>query len=283
MSSIELEGGFNYGVGMQVDGSVAVVTGAGGGIGAGIARALVASGAKVVLTDLNEDGVSEVAASLPSDSAVFASGDAGSVEHIDEVVRLAESTFGPVDFYFANAGIGGGPGLQATEEQWDAAFNVNVMAHVRAAKRLVPGWVERGNGYFVSTASAAGLLTQLGSSTYAVTKHAAVGFSEWLSATYGTRGVKVSCLCPMGVDTNLLRPNEPAPAGSNEELMQRAVTSAGRVLTTDEVATAVLDAIADERFLILPHPEVLDMYRHKGTDYDRWLRGMQRYQSTLMS
>ena len=267
---------------MQVDGKVAVITGAGGGIGAGLARALVAGGAKVVLTDIDKDAVAGVAASLPSDTVAFASGDAGSDDHIEEVVTLAESTFGPVDYYFANAGIGGGPGLQATDEQWDAALNVNILAHVRAARRLVPGWVERGGGYFVSTASAAGLLTQLGSATYSVTKHAAVGFAEWLSATYGTRGVKVSCLCPMGVDTNLLRPKEQAPAGSDEALMQRAVTSAGRVLTTDEVATAVLDAIADERFLILPHAEVLDMYRHKGSDYDRWLRGMQRYQNTLM-
>ncbi|MBD0023878.1 SDR family NAD(P)-dependent oxidoreductase [Gordonia pseudamarae] len=267
---------------MRINGAVAVVTGAGGGIGAAIARALVDGGARVVLTDINGDAVARVAADLPPDAVALASGDAGADEHIDEVVALAENTFGPVDFYFANAGIMGAPGLHATDAQWDAALNVNVLAHVRAARRLVPGWVERGSGYFISTASAAGLLTQLGSATYSVTKHAAVGFAEWLSVTYGAQGVKVSCLCPMGVDTALLRPSE-APTDAEQALMQRAVTTAGRVLTADEVAAVVLAAIVEEHFLILPHAEVLDMYRHKGSDYDRWLRGMQRYLSALTS
>merc|ERR1711969_3839 len=155
------------------------------------------------------------------------------------------------------------------------------MSHIRAARRLVPEWVERGAGYFVSTASAAGLLTQLGSATYSVTKHAAVGFAEWLNVTYGDRGVRASCLCPMGVDTKLLRPDD-TPADEGAMLMQRAVETAGRVLTTTEVADVVVEALDDERFLILPHPEVLEMYRHKGADYDRWLRGMRRYQQGLV-
>jgi len=146
---------------------------------------------------------------------------------------------------------------------------------------LVPGWVRRGEGYFVSTASAAGLLTQLGGATYAVTKHAAVGFAEWLNITYGDQGVRVSCLCPMGVDTKLLYAGEQSgdPQG---DLATRAVTTAGEVLEPAAVADEVLAAIDDERFLILPHPAVLEMYRHKATDYDRWLRGMRRYQRGLL-
>ncbi|MEJ8668103.1 SDR family oxidoreductase [Streptomyces sp. MS1.AVA.1] len=124
------------------------------------------------------------------------------------MVDLAESTFGPVDLYFANAGIAGAPGLDASEQDWDHSIDVNLRAHIRAARLLVPGWLERGEGYFVSTASAAGLLTQIGSATYAVTKHAAVAFAEWLSVTYGDRGVRVSCLCPMGVNTKLLYSGE---------------------------------------------------------------------------
>jgi NAD(P)-dependent dehydrogenase (short-subunit alcohol dehydrogenase family) len=145
----------------------------------------------------------------------------------------------------------------------------------------VPTWVERGEGYFVSTASAAGLLTQLGSATYAVTKHAAVGFAEWLNITYGDQGVRVSCLCPMGVNTKLLYSGEET-GGVLGSLATRAVTAAGDVLEPAAVADIVLEAIDEERFLILPHPGVLDMYRQKAADYDRWLRGMRRYQRSLL-
>lgn len=267
---------------MNIDGNVAIVTGAAGGIGSAIARALVAGGARVVATDLDDDALKRAAAEIdPSgDNVATLAGDAGSSTHIDATIALAEAQFGPVDIYVANAGIGGRPGLAASDADWDLALNVNVLAHVRAARRLVPEWVERGNGYFISTASAAGLLTQLGSPIYSTTKHAAVAFSEWLNVSYGDDGVKVSCLCPMGVDTALLRPPT-SPDNREEMLMQAAVETAGRVLTPSEVAEVVLAAIADEHFLILPHPEVLDMYRNKGADYDRWLRGMRRYQDTL--
>lgn len=147
---------------------------------------------------------------------------------------------------------------------------------------MVPRWLERGEGYFVSTASAAGLLTQIGSATYAVTKHAAVAFAEWLSVTYGDRGVRVSCLCPMGVNAKLLSLGEDSEDALGRAAT-RAVTSAGDVLEPAEVADAVLAAIEDELFLILPHEDVLEMYRHKGSDYDRWLRGMRRYQSSLLA
>ena len=268
---------------MQLDGTVAIVTGGAGGIGAAIAKALVSRGTRVVLTDLDAAALDSATADieqLASDSVATVAGDASSPDHIDAAIDLAESRFGPVDLYFANAGIGGAPGLFATDDEWSQVLDINVLAHVRAARRLVPEWVERGGGYFVSTASAAGLLTQLGSATYSVTKHAAVGFAEWLNVTYGERGVRASCLCPMGVDTKLLRPTD-APTDDGALLMQRAVETAGRVLTTDEVAEVVMAALDDERFLILPHPEVLEMYRHKGTDYDRWLRGMRRYQTGL--
>lgn len=273
---------------MQVDGTVAIVTGAGGGIGAAIARALVAAGGRVVLTDIDAAPVMAVADRInadrinseSADGAVALAGDASSAEHIESAVRLAEDRFGPVDLYFANAGVSGAPGLDASDADWSRTLDINLLAHVRAARRLVPEWLERGGGYFVGTASAAGLLTQLGSATYSVTKHAAVGFAEWLAATYGDQGVRVSCLCPMGVDTQLLRPAT-APADGDEQLMQRAVETAGAVLTADAVADTVLAALADERFLILPHPEVLEMYRHKGADYDRWLHGMQRFRRSL--
>ncbi|APE33438.1 dehydrogenase [Nocardia mangyaensis] len=265
---------------MEIAGKVAIVTGAGAGIGAALAHRLVAGGARVVVADLDADTAAKVAGVLGAD-AVAVGGDVGAESVVAELIAVAEREFGPVDLYFANAGIGGGPGLDSTEEQWAAALNVNVMAHVRAARLLVPGWVERGSGYFVSTASAAGLLTQIGSAPYSVTKHAAVGFAEWLSVTYGDQGVRVSCVCPMGVDTRLLTgdliPDDPDASA----LAIKAVTTAGAVLSPEDVADTVVEAMAAEHFLILPHPEVLRMYRNKGSDYDRWLAGMRRFQTML--
>lgn len=270
---------------MKVEGKVAVVTGGGGGIGGAIAERLVDEGAKVVVTDLDataaESVVAEIVSARPG-TAVAVGGDASSSEHIRRAVELAESEFGPVDLYFANAGIGGKPGLDADEAAWDQSIDVNLRAHIRAAQLLVPQWEERGEGYFVSTASAAGLLTQIGSATYATTKHAAVGFAEWLSVTYGDRGIRVSCLCPMGVNTKLLYEGR----DSGDELgaaATRAVTTAGDVLEPAEVAEIVLAAMDAEQFLILPHAHVLEMYRQKGSDYDRWIRGMRRYQASLMA
>lgn len=264
---------------MDPAGKVAIVTGGGGGIGGAIARELVARGARVVITDLDATTAAAVADAL-GDAATWTAGDASDAAHIDDAVALAESTFGPVSMYFANAGVGIGGGLDTPDDVWDLAFGVNLMGHVRAARRLVPDWVERGEGYFVSTASAAGLLTQLGNAPYSVTKHAAVGFAEWLSITHGDDGVRVSCLCPMGVDTALLRPKG-VVAEEGQQMMPRAVETAGAVLTPEQVARDVLDAVAAEDFLILPHPEVLEMYRHKGADYPRWLRGMRRFQRSL--
>jgi NAD(P)-dependent dehydrogenase (short-subunit alcohol dehydrogenase family) len=247
---------------MNVDGKVAVVTGAAGGIGAALARGLADAGARVVTTDLRGD--------------VDLVGDVSSPEHIAAVLALA----GPVDLYCANAGVPGAQGLGDDEDDWARTIDVNVLAHVRAARLLLPGWLQRGSGYFVATASAAGLLTQIGAAPYSVTKHAAVAFAEWLSITYGDRGVGVSCLCPMGVNTDMLNEglesDDPATAlGAN------VVAAAGSVLEPEDVAARVLEAIAAETFLVLPHPEVLDFLQRKTTDYDRWLRGMRRLQSQI--
>ncbi|MFT4201329.1 SDR family oxidoreductase [Gordonia sp. (in: high G+C Gram-positive bacteria)] len=261
---------------MEVDGRVAIVTGAASGIGAALSAELVARGARVVVADLDETATARTAARLPEGSAVAVAGDTSDPAVIEAQIAAAERAFGPVDLYFANAGIAGAAGLAATDEDWARALDVNLLAHVRAARALVPGWVERGSGHFVTTASAAGLLSQIGSATYSTTKHAAVGFAEWLSLTYGDDGVGVSCVCPMGVDTALLRPDR--PVSDAEALMLHTVESAGEVLDPADVAVMVLDAVAADRFLVLPHPEVLEMYRGKGADYGRWLAGMRRLQ-----
>lgn len=269
---------------MKVAQKVAIVTGGGGGIGGALAERLAAEGAKVVVADLAEAAAQAVAEKVNAehpDAAVSAGADVSDTAAIQRLIAIAEAEFGPVDLYFANAGIGGAPGLDASESDWDLSIDVNLRAHIRAAQLLVPQWLERGEGYFVSTASAAGLLTQIGSATYSVTKHAAVGFAEWLNVTYGDRGIRVSCLCPMGVNTKLLYEGEE----SGDVLgvaATRAVTSAGEVLEPSQVADDVLAAMDEERFLILPHAQVLEMYRHKGADYDRWLRGMRRFQSSLL-
>ncbi len=269
---------------MKLPDKVAVVTGGGNGIGAALAGRLAQHGARVVVADLDADAAAAVADAINTEhsgAAASAGGDVSDTAEIQRLIGLAEQEFGPVDLYFANAGITGAAGLDVSEADWDRSLDVNLRAHIRAAQLLIPGWVERGEGYFVSTASAAGLLTQLGSATYSVTKHAAVGFAEWLNVTYGDQGVRVSCLCPMGVNTKLLYTGKQS-GDVLGELATRAVTTAGDVLEPAAVADAVLEAIDAERFLILPHPAVLEMYRHKATDYDRWLRGMRRYQRSLL-
>ncbi|OBI40630.1 dehydrogenase [Mycobacterium kyorinense] len=268
---------------MKVDHKVAIVTGGGGGIGGALAAKLAQQGAWVVVADLDPAAAAKVVEQINAErsgAAVSAGANVSDTTEIRELIALAQSEFGPVDLYFANAGITGPAGLDISEDDWDRSIDVNLRAHIRAAQLLIPEWIERGEGYFVSTASAAGLLTQLGSAAYSVTKHAAVGFAEWLNITYGDQGVRVSCLCPMGVNTKLLYSGEQSgdPLG---DLATRAVTTAGDVLEPAAVADSVLAAIDEERFLILPHPQVLDMYRQKGTDYDRWLHGMRRYQRSL--
>jgi NAD(P)-dependent dehydrogenase (short-subunit alcohol dehydrogenase family) len=255
---------------MRLDGRTVVVTGAAGGIGRALALRCASEGARVAATDIQDEPLQRVANELGSGHLAMAA-DVTDEEALGALISQVESELGPVEVFFANAGVAIGEDPVSTpEEVWDLAFAVNIRAHVLAARRLLPGWLERGEGYFVATASAAGLLTQIGSAPYAVTKHAAVAFAEWLSVTYGDQGIGVSCLCPMGVRTAMTQ---------GDELAHRVVRSAGAMLEPEDVAEAVVAAIDAERFLILPHPEVLTFFQRKAMDYDRWLAGMRRLQS----
>ncbi|MET0702209.1 MAG: SDR family oxidoreductase [Mycobacterium sp.] len=266
---------------MDIDGSVAVVTGGGSGIGQALAQAFARAGASVVVGDLDSTGAEHTAAGIRAagGGSVALRADASTLDGIDALLDLAANEFGPVDLYVANAGIIGAPDLGA-EDEWDRIIEVNLRAHIRAAKLLVPDWQARGGGYFVSVASAAGLLSQLGAAGYAVTKHAAVGFAEWLAITYGDEGIGVSCVCPLGVDTPLLDAVRAAD-GAAARLSAESILQSGDVIGPDEVAAATVDAVRDGRFLVLPHPQVLDMYRRKGANYDGWIAGMRRYQRSL--
>jgi NAD(P)-dependent dehydrogenase (short-subunit alcohol dehydrogenase family) len=265
---------------MELSGASTIVTGAAGGIGEAIAQRLLERGAQVVIGDLDAARLEKTAVRLDRDHpgrVSHVAGDASDAQHVAALIDAA----GEVDAYFANAGVFKGFGLEATDDEWALSWDVNVKAHVVAARALVPGWVagERG-GCFVSTASAAGLLTQLGSPTYATTKHAAVGFAEWLAATYGDQGVQVCCLCPMGVRTDMLQLSETSAVGQ-ARLGKRSVVSAGETLAPLAVADALLEAVEAGRFFALPHPEVGTMYARKAADTDRWIAGMQRFRTSL--
>jgi NAD(P)-dependent dehydrogenase (short-subunit alcohol dehydrogenase family) len=256
-----------------------VVTGGANGIGRALCRRLASEGARaIVVADLDGDGAKAVANEVGGTAVRV------DVSVEDEVVGLVETSIeanGPIDLFCANAGVGGGAGL---DEGWELAIGVNVMAHVHAARLLVPQWLERGRGYWMSTASAAGLLTQIGSGPYAVSKHGAVAFAEWLSVTYGDRGIGVSCLCPMGVNTPLLHGGiEPDDDGQSPgRTAADVVAAAGAILEPEDVADIVVEGLRAERFLILPHPEVLTFFQRKGSDYDRWLAGMRRLQAAIL-
>jgi NAD(P)-dependent dehydrogenase (short-subunit alcohol dehydrogenase family) len=254
---------------MVVDGAGIVVTGAGHGIGRAIAERMAAQGARVVVNDLDAEAAEEVARAIGGGVAV--PGDAATEQGVADLVASARDHLGKIDVFFANAGIDVGQGLDAPEEDWARAFEVNVMAHVRAAQQLVPTWLEIGGGRLVVTASAAGLLTMLGSPTYSVTKHAAVGFAEWLSATYGHRGVVVQVICPQGVKTRMLEQSGPL----------KDLLSHDTALEPEQVADTVWQALHDDRFLILPHPEVAQYYALRATDTERWLAGMRKLQQRL--
>ncbi|MGN6868797.1 MAG: SDR family oxidoreductase [Solirubrobacteraceae bacterium] len=255
---------------MRLGSRTVVVTGAAGGIGRALALRCAAEGARVAATDVQAEALLAVGGEL-GDGHLAVPCDVTDVEAVNGLIDRVEAELGPVEVFFANAGVAiGEDPMDTPDEVWDQAFAVNVRAHILAARRLLPGWLDRGEGYFVATASAAGLLTQIGSAPYAVTKHAAVAFAEWLAVTYGERGIRVSCLCPMGVRTAML---------AGEELSHRVVRSAGDVLEPEQVADTVMAAIEREQFLILPHPEVLTFFQRKGLDYERWLSGMRRLQA----
>ena len=253
---------------MELTGQTAVVTGAGSGIGLAIARRFVDEGIRVVVNDLNEADVVATAEEL---GAVAITCDAATQDGVARLIDAATQHLGQIDIFVANAGIGTTHGLDASEADWARSWDVNVMAHVRAARLLVPSWLDRGNGRFVVTASAAGLLTMLGDAPYSVTKHGAVAFAEWLSATYGNQGIAVHAICPLAVDTPMYENSGPL----------RAVLERDPVITPAEVAGALLDAINAERFLVLPHTQVSDYYAFRASDPDRWLRGMRKIQGSL--
>jgi len=246
----------------------AVVTGSGGGIGRAIARRLATGGARVVVNDLDAVAAEAVAAEI---GGFAVPGDAGTERGVAELIDAAAGFLGEIDIYCSNAGTVAGAGPETPDELWQRAWEVNTLAHVRAARLLLPGWLGRGQGTFVVTASAAGLLTMLGAAPYSVTKHAAVGFAEWLSATYQHRGLAVHCVCPQGVRTQML-----ASSGRAGE-----VVLADAAIEPEQVADALAVAMAEGRFLVLPHPEVRDYYLQRATDTDRWLRGMSRMQRRI--
>ena len=250
---------------VQLAGAGVIVTGAARGIGAALARAFAAEGARVVVNDVDADGARALAEEL---GAFAVLGDAATETGVSLLVGSARELLGSIDVYCANAGIGPAGTEQAPEDVWSAAWEINVMAHVRAARELVPGWLERGSGCFVSTVSAAGLLTMLGSAPYAASKHAALAFAEWLAATYRHRGVRVHAVCPQGVRTRML--DESGPGG-------QALLAAGAI-EPEQVAQAVIRGLSEDKFLILPHPDVAEYYAARAADPDRWLGGMNKLQ-----
>lgn len=264
---------------MRIEGKVVVVTGAASGIGRAMARRFAAEGAAgVVVSDLDAEGASEVASQIGElCPAIGVACDVTEEEHVAALVAGSEERFGPIDLFCANAGLAAGADQDTPDELWTLSWDVHVMAHVYAARHLLPGWLERGEGYFLATASAAGLLTQIGSAPYAVTKHATVAFAEWLSVTYGDRGLRVSCLCPMGVRTPLLDVGD----HGLDSLAVASITASGEVLEPEAIADVVVASLREERFLVLPHPGVQTFMERKVQDHDRWLAGMRRLQANL--
>jgi NAD(P)-dependent dehydrogenase (short-subunit alcohol dehydrogenase family) len=252
---------------MRVSDKVVVVTGGASGIGRALCQRFAAEGARgVVVADMNADGAAKVAGEI---GGLAVATDVSRESDIARLVERATATYGSVDLFCSNAGIGGEPGgPEVANAAWQRIWEVNVMAHVYAARAVLPGMLARGEGYLLQTASAAGLLTQVGAAPYSVTKHAAVAFAEWLAIAYGERGIRVSCLCPMGVHTNMLDETD----GPMQEMLR------ADALAPEAVAEAVVAGLAAERFLILPHPQVGEYLQRKTSDYDRWLRGMRRLQ-----
>jgi NAD(P)-dependent dehydrogenase (short-subunit alcohol dehydrogenase family) len=245
-----------------------VVTGAGSGIGAALARRFAAEGARVVVNDIDAAAASAVAASC---GGTAAAGDAASQGGVEALIASARAVLGEIDIYCANAGIVRNGGPEAPDADWDASWQVNVMAHVRAARLLIGPWLERGSGHLICTVSAAGLLTMPGTASYSVTKHAALSFAEWMAVTYAHQGLTVQAICPLGVRTPMLDGSDAAAE----------VVLGDSVIQPEAVADAVLKGIADGRFLILPHPEVAQMYAGRATETDRWLRGMNKLQRRM--
>jgi NAD(P)-dependent dehydrogenase (short-subunit alcohol dehydrogenase family) len=252
---------------VELAGKHVVVTGAASGIGRACATRFAQEGARVVVSDRDPDGLGVVAREI---DATAVTADVGREAEIRALVASAQTSGGPVDLFFSNAGVPGPPGgPEASDAELELTWQINVMAHVWAARALLPDWVSRGDGYLLSTASAAGLLTQVSALGYSITKHAAVALAEWLSINYGDAGIKVSCLCPQAVRTPMLDVALEDPVGA-------APLLAGGLLDPADVAGVVVAGIRDERFLILPHEQVANHMALKGAQPERWLNGMRR-------
>lgn len=264
---------------MQIEGRVAVVTGAASGIGRALARRFTAEGARgVVVADLDADGLAKVADEI----GALAVGTDVSVEaDVEHLVERTLAEYGQVDLFASNAGIAIGGGVDVDDSEWDRIWKINVMAHIYAARAVLPSMLERGEGYLLQTVSAAGLLSNIGAAPYSVTKHAALGLAEWLAITHGDAGIRVSCICPQGVKTRMLfGGRDPEAEGEPDSAREGAFLAPG-ALDPAEVADAAVAGIREERFLILPHPEVGEYFRRKADDYDRWLNGMRRLQARV--
>ena len=255
---------------MEMKDKVVVITGGASGIGKALAHRFAQEGAAgIVVADLDEAGAQQVAAAV---KGLAIKVDVSKEADIQALVARATEQYGRVDVFCSNAGIITRGGIEASNEQWQRIWEINLMAHVFASRAVLPQMLERGEGYLVNTASAAGLLSQVDSALYSVTKHAAVSYAEWLSINYGDRGIRVSCLCPQGVQTPMLM----GQSGDRKSfLLEGAVTA-------EQVAEDVLQCMREERFLVLPHPEVLQFMQRKTGDYDRWIRGMVRLRHSVI-
>ena len=258
---------------MQLKNKVVVVTGGASGIGRALCRRFAGEGARgVVVADLDADGAKRVAEEI---GGTAVSTNVAVEADVEALVEKAIETYGPIDLFCSNAGIAIAGGVEVPNEQWQTIWDINLMAHVYAARAVLPGMLARGEGYLLNTASAAGLMTNIGAAPYAVTKHAAVALAEWLAITHGDAGIKVSCLCPQGVKTPMLLGGAEVGEDAANMLLPGAIEP-------EDVAEAVVQGLADERFLILPHPEVAEYMKRKAGDYDRWLAGMRRLQARVL-
>jgi len=255
---------------MEITGKIVVVTGGASGIGKALCQRFALEGAKaIVVADVDEEGARAVAQEIKGVAAVC---DVRKEEDIINLVESTEEKVGPIDLFCSNAGIMVLGGVEAPNEGWQRIWEINVMAHVYVARAIIPRMTQRGGGAMLMTASAAGLLSQIGSAPYSVTKHAAIGLAESIEITYGDQGIKVFALCPQAVRTQMTRDHEGGGVAGVDGLME-----------PEQLADAVMDAFRSDTFLILPHPEVETYMRRKTSDYDRWLKGMRKLQARFIA